>query len=104
MTHFLVGGWGVGGGGLGVGGLWVEEAEVDVQPRVDAVLTGRFPANSSVAPDDFTAVDLDPGPFFAARFIGVNVIRAERGWDTAAFCQVLVFFPLENVLSVYFMC
>lgn len=38
-----------------------------VQPRVDAVLTGRFPANSSVAPDDFTAVDLDPGPFFAAR-------------------------------------
>lgn len=84
-----------------------EEAEVDVQPRVDAVLTGRFPANSSVAPDDFTAVDPDSGPFFAAclqfywRERDLGRARLGHGHFLPVF---FFFFPLENVLSVYFMC
>lgn len=67
--------------------------EVGKQPHVDAVLTGRFPANSRVAPEDLTSVDLHSGPFFDALLqAGIRPLPAR------------FFFFLEHVLSVYFSC
>lgn len=54
----------------------------EVQPRMDAIRTGRFPANSRVAPDDLTAVDLQlwaDFPTLLCSFVGMNVIGAVLG-------------------------
>lgn len=54
----------------------------EVQPRMDAIRTRRFPANSRVAPEDLTAVDLQlwaDFPTLLCSSVGMNVIGAVLG-------------------------
>lgn len=83
----------------------MEEEEVEVQPRVDAVLAGRFPANSRVAPEDSTAVDLDSGPFLDAR-LQFYWHERDSGHARLGYGHFLpgFFWGGEHVLSVYFSC
>lgn len=71
-----------------------------MQPRVDAVLTGWFPAKSGVEAEDLTAADLDSGLFSDAR-----LQFFWRGQDSgrAGPLPARLFFFLEHVLSVYFL-